>query len=242
MNSNSILYCVYTATWNCASTVPAWLGTISSGSVNITKACQHCAEPSRAMLAQLALIKRAVTELARLGTFSPVSVNDTEPNPCCSRAVPSTELVRFSPKNAWQWYLDSCDCVAAFRVFLCLPVRFFCRQSRPQTMPSKDHKSIAIINHYHVMRLPDVPPFKLKIDRTWTTLIIAVTLPVSGQHGAIFSTVPLWLGFQWQCKRSINVTVLQHFLNDAMQYKQPSLLWTMFKGRKEQEEEWKDRL
>ena len=28
-------------------------------------------------------------------------------------------------------------------------------------------------------------------------------LPVSGQHGAIFSMVPLWLGFQWQCKRGI---------------------------------------
>ena len=30
-------------------------------------------------------------------------------------------------------------------------------------------------------------------------------LPVSGQHDAIFSTVPLWLGFQWQCKHGIKL-------------------------------------
>ena len=31
-------------------------------------------------------------------------------------------------------------------------------------------------------------------------------LPVSSQHGAIFSTVPLWLGFQCQCRRGITWT------------------------------------
>ena len=76
------------------------------------------------MLAQLTLIKRAGTEPAQLGTFSPASVNDIEPNQCCSHAMPSTELVCFSPKNVRQRYHD---CVAAFRVFLCLPVRFFCQ-------------------------------------------------------------------------------------------------------------------
>ena len=52
------------------------------------------------MLAQLTLIKRAGTEQAWLGTFSPASVNDIEPNPCCNCAVPSTELVHFGHKHA----------------------------------------------------------------------------------------------------------------------------------------------
>ena len=64
-----------------------WLGTINGGSVNMTKACQHHAEPSCAMLAQLTLVKQAGTEPVQLGTFSPASVNDIEPNPCCNRAV-----------------------------------------------------------------------------------------------------------------------------------------------------------
>ena len=38
-------------------TVPARLSMINSGSVNMTKVCQHRAEPSRAVLAQLTLIK-----------------------------------------------------------------------------------------------------------------------------------------------------------------------------------------
>ena len=80
--------------------VPARLGMISGGSVNMTKACQHLPEPCCAVLAQLALIKRAGTEPALLCTFSPASVNNIEPNPCCNRAVPSTEPVRFSLQNA----------------------------------------------------------------------------------------------------------------------------------------------
>ena len=61
------LYCVCTATWNCASTVPAryqhLLGTISSGSVHMTKACQHRAKPSHAVLAQFTSIKWAKSVL-----------------------------------------------------------------------------------------------------------------------------------------------------------------------------------
>ena len=44
----TVLYCVYTAIWNCASTVPAQLSTIRSGCVNMTKTCQHWAEPCHA--------------------------------------------------------------------------------------------------------------------------------------------------------------------------------------------------
>ena len=96
-------------------TVPARLSMINSGSVKMTKVCQHRAKPSHAVLAQLTLIKRAGTEPAQLGTFSPAGVNDIESNPCCSRAVPSTELVHFSPKNTWQRYHNY---VAAFHVFV----------------------------------------------------------------------------------------------------------------------------
>ena len=126
-NYDKLLCCVYTATWNRASMIPVRLGTISGGSVNMTKACQHCAKSSCAMLAQLALTKWAGMEPAWLGTFSPASVNDIEPNPCCNCAVPSTEPVHFSPQNTWQQYQN---CVAAFRVLLCLPVRLFCWQKR----------------------------------------------------------------------------------------------------------------
>ena len=42
---------------------------------------------SRAVLAQLVFIKRAGMEPAQLGTFSPASVNDIEPNPCCIHAA-----------------------------------------------------------------------------------------------------------------------------------------------------------
>ena len=164
--TSNILCCVYTATWNRANSVPARLGTISGGSVNMTKACQY-----RAVLAQLALIKWAGTEPARLGTFSPASVNDIEPNPCCNRAVPSTEPVRFSPQNAWQQYHD---CVAAFRVFLYLPVHFFCRQKKRPI--NRSPWSINITRSVLISRdaLLDVPPFKSKIDRTRTALNIAV--------------------------------------------------------------------
>ena len=48
-------------------TVPAryqhLLGTISSGSVHMTKACQHCAKPSHAVLAQFTSIKWAKSVL-----------------------------------------------------------------------------------------------------------------------------------------------------------------------------------
>ena len=57
----ALYYCVYTATWNHASMVQAQLGMINSG---MTKACQHCAEPSRAVLAQLVLTKQAGMKLA----------------------------------------------------------------------------------------------------------------------------------------------------------------------------------
>ena len=87
-------------TMNHASTIPAQLGMISSDSVNMIKVCQHCAEPNHAVLAQLAFIKRSGMEPAWFGTFSPASVNNIEPNPCCSCAVPNTEQMRFSPKNA----------------------------------------------------------------------------------------------------------------------------------------------
>ena len=84
-------------------------------------------------------------EPAQLGTFSPASVNDIEPNPCYNHAVPSTEPVHFSLQNEWQQYHD---CVATFHVFLCLPV--FLLPTEEET-----HKSIALINQYHQER-PDI--------------------------------------------------------------------------------------
>ena len=82
-------------------TVPAWyqhlLGTISSDSVNMTKACQHRAEPCRAGPANFDKVSWHGTSSAQ--HLLTCQCNDIEPNPCCTCAMPSTELVCISPKN-----------------------------------------------------------------------------------------------------------------------------------------------
>ena len=62
--------------------------------------------------------------------------------------------------------------------------------------------TIRIMHNYLVLINKVVGRQLYPIVRTPST-DSAYTSSLSGQHGAIFSTVPLWLGFQWQCKRSI---------------------------------------
>ena len=135
---------------NHASTVPARLGMISIGSVNMNT------WPKRAKivpsLAVLTVMKQPGTEPARPSTFSPASVKNIEPIPCCSWAMPSTKLVRFSPKNVWQRYHD---CVATFHVCAFLYISFAKKR--------RDHEQITMMNQYHMMCYQTSHPLNQKL-------------------------------------------------------------------------------
>ena len=82
-----------------------------------------------------------------------------------------------------------CSCIPCFCAFLC--VSFANRR--------RDHKSIAMMNKYYVMHaLPDVPPFKSKIDISDRFNDYSVNAASKRPARCNFSTVPLQLSFQWQ--------------------------------------------
>ena len=147
-NNLGLLYCGYTATWNRASTVPAWLSTINSGSINMSKVCQQHAEQAMPCWPQLTFIKRAGMEPARLSTVSLASVNNIEPNPCCAKYWAST--------------FQSQKCVTAISwPCSCIPCVFV--PSWAFLLPTEEE---TINRHDELISCdapPDIPPFKSKL-------------------------------------------------------------------------------